>query len=54
MSDENKTSDVNPEEPHAFVEVEGTFPEKCAVCGGFMGDTFRLDGAEVGTPVHPS
>ena len=49
MSDEQaKTSDVNPDEPHAFVEIPDSFPEKCAVCGGFMGDTFRLNGAAEG------
>lgn len=53
MSDDDKKSDVNPDEPHTFVEVPGTFPEKCSVCGGFKGDMFRPDMATDGFPVHP-
>jgi len=53
MSDDKNTSDVNPDEPHTFVEVPGTFPEKCAVCGGFKGDIFRPDKSTDGYPVHP-
>lgn len=54
MTDEKpKTSDVNPDEPHTFVLVPDSFPEKCAVCGGFWGDVFRPDAATEGTPVHP-
>ena len=55
MTDEkSKTSDVNPDEPHTFVEVPGTFPEKYAVCGGFMGDKFRPDMETEGYLVHPN
>jgi hypothetical protein len=53
MTDETKKSDQNTLEPHAFVEIPDSFPEKCEVCGGFKGDILRLDGGE-GTPLHTS
>ena len=51
--EKTKQTDVNPNEPHTFVLVPDSFPEKCAVCGGFWGDVFRPDKEKEGTLVHP-